>query len=562
LAKIKHIHVVAEDGGEGKTDLTAVILSYEQDGSGVSEEYKTFLLPEETSKLSNFTDSLFSSNNPPSNVDKNKFKQDIVDYSLNIATKSVDYTSINDYYNNILNSEEVKNSVPTQNSLDDLKTLLSELDNEQQENLTIYDSSINSYTSETSEIEINSDSLDNSDSFSAEDFSETAGLEIEPEEDLLVYEATHTIQNRLVSVDLDDQTPEGSFVKTQREIFGDKPTEGGQRPVVDLTNMSFQKTRVFANLSDSSTVALRGVGGARLIEPVPEPIYYPGDAYLKSENNSGIICSRDEHYRLRGHTKSGAVYIYAGRNGSLKSEFEEYSNPDLVKKPQRNNLISDSSYIYISQKADIDSLYKFKLARGSYSKATSKLTKNGEKETRLGMSLAAIKADDVILMSRVSGIRLITGTDVKNSKGGTQSSKFGIDLIAGNDDSDLQPLVKGNNLVEYLAGLSKSIDDIRKVLYDFINSQSKFNSVIAEHTHWDQFGIFLGTAGPKNPLAINGGKGLPSSELGAAGASKLLATMRQQANTVSAIMNQIGNDNNALTKTGVYSILSEKNRTN
>ena len=83
-------------------------------------------------------------------------------------------------------------------------------------------------------------------------------------------------------------------------------------------------------------------------------------------------------------------------------------------------------------------------------------------------------------MSRVTGIRLITGTDKKSTKGGNQYSKFGIDLIAGNDDTDLQPLVKGDNLQVYLESMSNTLDQLRAVVFDFISSQLKFNAEVVK----------------------------------------------------------------------------------
>ena len=53
------------------------------------------------------------------------------------------------------------------------------------------------------------------------------------------------------------------------------------------------------------------------------------------------------------------------------------------------------------------------------------------------------------------GIKLITKTDNQNSQGGDVRSILGIDLIAGNDDSDLQPMVKGDNLKNCLMSMSK-----------------------------------------------------------------------------------------------------------
>ena len=243
------------------------------------------------------------------------------------------------------------------------------------------------------------------------------------------------------------------------------------------------------------TNTFKGVEGDKLIEPVPKPIYYAGDSFLASENNSGIICSRDEHYRMRGHTRSGAVYIYAGRdvnNATPENDVDDSISVANSKslKQQPNDLVRDAAYLYISQKSDVDSLIRV-ASKGTYGKQIEKLSAEGTQETRQGLSLVAMKADDIVLMSRVSGIRLITGTDLKNSRNAEQNSKFGIDLIAGNDDSDLQPLVKGKNLIEYLKGLEKGLDGIRSVLTDFINSQVKFNVAMGKHQHYDPYLIQL-----------------------------------------------------------------------
>ena len=47
----------------------------------------------------------------------------------------------------------------------------------------------------------------------------------------------------------------------------------------------------------------------------------------------------------------------------------------------------------------------------------------------------ALKADGVRLIGR-EGIKLVTGVDSINSQGGTIEYAKGIDLIAGNDDSN------------------------------------------------------------------------------------------------------------------------------
>ena len=139
---------------------------------------------------------------------------------------------------------------------------------------------------------------------------------------------------------------------------------------------------------------------------------------------------------------------------------------------------------------------------------------------RIGLSMAAMNADDVVIMSRVSGIRLITHTDKKGTPGYEPLGTFGIELIAGNDDSDLQPLVKGDNLRIYLKGLSDALDKLSSVVYGFMTTQLTFNSALTSHTHYDPFCILLGTM-TGNPLAVLGGKNFISPEVMLAGGKTL-----------------------------------------
>ena len=102
-------------------------------------------------------------------------------------------------------------------------------------------------------------------------------------------------------------------------------------------------------------------------------------------------------------------------------------NPDL-----------DSARIYISQRArDIDSEEYFSLAEGQVGFVEQS-------------SAIAIKADSVRLIGR-QGIKLVTGDSYSGGSGfWIGDNTQGIDLIAGNDDEDLQPLVKGNDLAKVL----------------------------------------------------------------------------------------------------------------
>lgn len=352
---------------------------------------------------------------------------------------------------------------------------------------------------------------------------------------------------------------EDYFDKLQKILSGQSTPK--KRPVIQNDNIDTRKQNLINNSPAKISQNFNGIGGSRLIEPVPKPLYYPGDAYLEGENNSGIIASRDEIYRQRGHTKSGAIYVYAGRSpNDIATETEEENGSiSVIHKP--NDLISDASYLYLSQKADIDSLYFGRIAGGTYSKGINQASEKPQAETRQGLSLAALKADDVLIMSRTAGIRLVTGTDKFATNGRENMAKFGIDLIAGNDDSDLQPLVKGDNLVKYLTTLSKVVDDLRKVVVQHITSQMKFNTKVMNHKHPDPFMILMNTMSG-TPVAVLENQNFPAPELWSAGASALLANAKETNNTINQMFNRLGNDQNGLTPLGSYNILSDKNRTN
>lgn len=74
----------------------------------------------------------------------------------------------------------------------------------------------------------------------------------------------------------------------------------------------------------------------------------------------------------------------------------------------------DSARIYISQKTDVDK--NFKLPNGSMGPAEAKST-------------VALKADGIRLIGR-EGIKIVVGTDNKNSQGGTIDTTFGVELLS------------------------------------------------------------------------------------------------------------------------------------
>ena len=85
-----------------------------------------------------------------------------------------------------------------------------------------------------------------------------------------------------------------------------------------------------------------------------------------------------------------------------------------------------------------------------------------------------IKADAVRIIG-TEGIKLVTRTTATNSKGGS-ATPSGIELIAVNDEEGLQPMIRGQNMVEALSDLEKRINDLSAVVLNFLKTQTSFNS--------------------------------------------------------------------------------------
>ena len=86
-----------------------------------------------------------------------------------------------------------------------------------------------------------------------------------------------------------------------------------------------------------------------------------------------------------------------------------------------------------------------------------------------------MKADGIRIVAR-EGIKLVTmGKGTELSTGSKLKTYTGIDLIAGNDDSDLEAIVKSEKLADTLKEVLKAIDKACKAMNKIISNQSAFN---------------------------------------------------------------------------------------
>lgn len=221
------------------------------------------------------------------------------------------------------------------------------------------------------------------------------------------------------------------------------PGQGALRDSILPSLMVKSKKDFLENYPQENAQKNSGFYNKRIIEP--SPTYNSTEAEKVIQNNNCfIILGRDRPRSeasgkgATANTHTACIDIIAGMNGVLAREVDNKGEPVLSNKSPE----LDSARIYISQRADIDSSEYFNLARGSVGNITNR-------------SAIAVKADSVRIIGR-EGIKLVTSTDTYNGASGMYigDNIQGIDLIAGNDDSDLQPMVKGDTLAKVLEDLT------------------------------------------------------------------------------------------------------------
>jgi hypothetical protein len=205
----------------------------------------------------------------------------------------------------------------------------------------------------------------------------------------------------------------------------------------------------------------------------PNFITLPCENVIAGENNSFIVLGRDRPasrmsgYGGKGSSHAGSIDIVVGRMGRTARKTDSSGNQMNVDP----SFELDAARIYISQKTDVDA--NFGLVKGSVGNAVAR-------------SAIALKADGIRIIGR-EGIKLVTRTDKKNSQDGDLFDLYGVDLIAGNSDDDLQAMVKGGNLVIALEQIEKQMSDLAGIVNNFLTVQMKFNTEIATHFHISPF---------------------------------------------------------------------------
>jgi hypothetical protein len=261
--------------------------------------------------------------------------------------------------------------------------------------------------------------------------------------------------------------------------MGTKPPKKGTKNRIDHSGLSpLQKSRLNQAHSEhraylESKLEAKPKPDLADDESLISPTIHNAWIFFSGDKPGGSLSGR----KAQLETQCAQLYLCVGKMGG---------QPDSTKMIG-NNLKADAAGIMINQKTDVDKNYD--LTDGTVGHVT-------------GKSAVGIKADSVRLIGR-EGIKLVTNVDSRGSQGQKIESYANIELIAGNDDSDMQPLVKGDNLVSALARITESISDFIETTNGFVRSQidfnraqQEFNQEIAVHVH--------PVAGPAATLPVPG----------------------------------------------------------
>jgi hypothetical protein len=194
------------------------------------------------------------------------------------------------------------------------------------------------------------------------------------------------------------------------------------------------------------------------------------ETVYEGQHNTWIVLGRDRPggwnsgYGGLGHLKAGAIDIVAGRLSALDSRTNSG--------PVNPSTAADAARIYLSQKTDIDVNYS--IPDGVTGKSSA-------------LSGIAIKADAVRVIARDS-LKLVTNTDSKLSNGTEAYSAYGVQLIAANEKSpEMQPIPKGDNLVQAFDILVENVKELNGIVMTFLKLQQKFNKKISDHAHFENY---------------------------------------------------------------------------
>jgi len=231
----------------------------------------------------------------------------------------------------------------------------------------------------------------------------------------------------------------------------------------------------------------RGLYCEDILEPLPQRINALGETVTKN-GNAWIVLGRDRPgsrssgYGGSGATQASSIDLCVGMGTGRNNEQVD------------PNFKGDAARIYISQRCDVDDAFRLMPPQtGMSDPSTGESDGISDIGYPKNQSAIGIKADSVRVIG-TNGIKCITRPQNQDSRGGT-AAFAGIELIAGNDEGELQYMVKGDNLIECLSDLEDRIAKVASMVFNFLTAQIKVNAGLAKHYHFGM-GVSLGVPVP------------------------------------------------------------------
>ena len=269
---------------------------------------------------------------------------------------------------------------------------------------------------------------------------------------------------------------------------------GVKNKAVDTFGVAGVRKRVKQGPGSKST----GIDNTRIVEPHGNYNQTTSETIYEGENNNFIILGRDRPsepktgYGGRGDTHTSTIRLIAGLHGRFVKEEKVldpkkgttqtlYLNPDPI---------LDAVTIYLSQKTDIDKNFH--------------INPGGRFGAPKGRSAFLAKADCIRLVGR-EGIKIVTGVDKKNSQNKPITRPVGIELIANNDTSDMQPIAKGKAVVQAFEEVTELLKQLSMIVEKqglALNALAIGNAVPAL-PHLVSAPIGAGFAIPLNTIAMS-----------------------------------------------------------
>ena len=261
---------------------------------------------------------------------------------------------------------------------------------------------------------------------------------------------------------------------------GIDPAPAKATPIINLRTMDEETWDWFESLPPEEQALYLGFAG----RPRPdmdtpsfnrqsyEKIYHKGNAWI----TFGLDRPGFENSGFGGQngTHCAAIDIVAGRKAWFATSKTRKGKPLIVD----NDFTLDAARIYISQKADVDGY--FRLPPG----------KVGNTNMEDPRSCIAAKADTIRVIAR-ENIKFITKTDQYNSQGGTLKddlkNQYGIDIIAMEDDTSLQAMVRGENLQMFLLELVNLLSKVISTQSTYITQTRGALRSLMSHSHFETF---------------------------------------------------------------------------